>query len=134
LEALEVLFLDGENLSEIEKYYVGLLERMGFRPLTQVRVSVLECRVVHDLGITGDDFVEFLAEIRLWKTPIGEVPVRFIPSEVSRDSYLVSMARSKLALRFPFIAKYYVNRIASPPLKLGDMHSMLFTAYSPEAK
>lgn len=121
-----MLFLDGKNLSELEKYYIGLLDRMGFEPLTQVRASILDCRVVHDLGISGDDFVEFLAEVRLWKTPVGEIPDRFIPGEISRDSYLVSMARSKLARRFPFLAKYYVSRITSPPLKIGELHKMLF--------
>ena len=99
------------------------MKTVAFRHKPKLLRDITETtRLVHDLGISGDDWDDFsedLVRAYGWKFEIDEI---FIPSELSADSLNVSRANGVFAAWFPRLRQYYIGRIRCPPLTLAQLH------------
>ena len=110
----------------VESFYREILIVVGSHLIGPENISFLDLRVVHDLGITGDDFADFYAAI-VAKRPTTElVPKIFVPSELSTDSYFVAMSRSWKVKGWNRIASFYRNRIRCEQLPIRQLHKVLY--------
>ena len=104
-------------------------EALRLKPLDPSHIMSINSRLVHDLGIAGDDFDEFIKIFgteKLDDDQISELQI-FIPSETSHDSYLLAMARSWLAKKFPRLRLLFVQRIKSPHFTVEDFLEIVGT-------
>ncbi|WP_322892210.1 MULTISPECIES: hypothetical protein [unclassified Yoonia] len=106
------------NIEDIK----AVMDRWELKPLRPSHQISLDSRLVHDLGISGDDFDELLRCLGIddlendrW-SPIK----RYIPTELSFESFFIAMARTKLARKFPLIREFYLNQLKSPDLSVGE--------------
>lgn len=110
----------------VESFYREILIDAHCQLIDLESIPFLKLRIVHDLGITGDDFADFYRAI-VARRPTSElVPKKFVPSELSKDSYLVAMSRSWKVKGWNRIASYYRNRIRSEPLTIRQLHKILY--------
>ena len=121
-----MLLLRGFGDSAVEDFYQEVLNQLEVDPITSDQIHLLDSRIVHDLGISGDDFVEFIEVIKSKRKTTGDVPAKFIPTELSMDSYLVAMCRSWQSRRWPPLLNFYRWRIRSEPLTVRQLHALLF--------
>lgn len=118
--------MKSESLEGIEKFYNDILRDLDIAPISQSYRSLLDARIVHDLGISGDDFSDFYEEIQARRYTNILIPKKFIPAELSKESHAVAILKSWPAKKFPFIQRYYRSKIKCPPLKIIELHGMLF--------
>ena len=90
--------------------------------------------MLHDLGIAGDDIDELLENLGVDELD-GETTQRlmpYFPREISRDSYLVAMARSRTSKYLGLGPSFYVAKLRHPPISVGDFLGHLWAAkYEP---
>ena len=92
--------------------FLNAFGRLGLRPIDDSHEMGASSRIVHDLGIAGDDFdeiIEYLFSI-CGRFKIDQKIDKFIPHETSKDAYYLSMARSRIASKCRWIAKYYMKK------------------------
>ncbi len=118
------IVLGDVSLNKVELYQIAV-DRLGICPI-QLQDDFMCMRVVHDLGIAGDDFQDFFEILSNLKPTSGKVPREFIPGELSRDAYLVACARGWLARKWPALAKFHTARIGAPELRLHDLDRYLY--------
>ena len=112
---------------EVSNFYRSILANLQNEPLIQNIPDIMEARIAHDLGVSGDDFVELIQEINRLR-PIGEIDLTLLhKSELSKNSYLIAMCRSKLVRKWPWLFNFYRRRIESAPITLRQLHYALFT-------
>ena len=110
----------------VESFYREILINAPNQLTESDSIPFLELRLVHDMGITGDDFADFYTAI-VAKRPTTElVPKIFVPPELSKDSYLVAMSRSWKVRGWNRIASIYRNRIRCEPLTIRQLHKILY--------
>jgi hypothetical protein len=100
---------------------------LGLKPIEKTHILSERSRVVHDLGIAGDDIDEILTAMKFGSVNHTQIKKLkpFIPTETSNDAYLVSMARSQLANILPCLKRFYVNRISCPPITVSNFIDIL---------
>ena len=118
---------DSKDTADLFEQFLSALEAFSMRSIVSTDKLSPESRLVHDVGIAGDDFDEFLTILRGSElTPEQALRLSpFIPSETSSDAYYVTMARSGLSIRFPALRSYYIRRIKSPELTVGEFLKIL---------
>jgi hypothetical protein len=107
-------------MADLLKHAQDVLAQMGLEPLEPGHEVSLASRLVHDLGLAGDDFGEFWEEVSK-RVPVRELDAGCILSELSRDTYRVTMARSRLGRRFAGVRRHYVSRIWCPAATLASL-------------
>ncbi len=110
----------------------GLSPRMAeavswyiFAPIEPAHVITMGSRLVHDLGVAGDDWDEFEAVLDEAYGTRFVVPRGFIPPEISNDSYRVAAAHGWLARRYPRVREWHRSRIRCPELTLEQLERMI---------
>lgn len=96
----------------------GLTER-------QIKKVTLQTRVLHDLGIYGDDFDMLYSCISKHSGGTGLVPAEFIPAEFSRSAQFYWLWR---CLRWKFLAP------SAPSLTLGELMDFICSNSAPTAE
>ena len=102
-------------------------------PFAPLPDDLLDARVLHDLGIAGDDLDAFIMELdaRCRIPPFAGDLGPFTPGETSGDAYCVAMARGRLARRISRSGDFFRRRIRARPftprkrdtLRYPDGHS-----------
>lgn len=67
------------------------------RAAAVVGFDVVDACIVHDLGISGDDFGDFYETVTSYRPTEKRIPAEFVPTEHSRDSCHVTRKHSWLA-------------------------------------
>ena len=111
-----------ESEAEIRGLFREALQIFAVEPISTKLPDLLDCRMVHDLGIAGDDCYDFFEILNSLKPTKGEIPLKFIPGELSRDAYFAS----RLSNRFLWVKCWYVTRIKCPPLTVRRMYQLLY--------
>ncbi len=107
-------------MADLLKHVQDVLAEMGLEPLEPGHEVSLTSRLVHDLGLAGDDFGEFWAELSK-RMPVRALDAGHMPSELSRDAYRVTMARSRLGRRYAGVRRYHLSRIRCPAATLASL-------------
>ena len=85
----------------------------------------MHSKIVHDLGVVGDDFTDFYEILSKIYCSKNLVPEHYIPSELSADAYYIAMARSFPIRNIEYIRDWYLSRIKCPALSLKDLHVLM---------
>ncbi|MEQ6204721.1 hypothetical protein ABMC88_16890 [Sulfitobacter sp. HNIBRBA2951] len=106
-------------------FYQAALKKLAIDPINK-REDILSSRLVHDLGIAGDDFQDFFEILDAMRPVSGKIPAKYIPSELSKDAFLVARAHSWLARKSPTYKQYCLKRIVTPQLELRKLDEFLY--------
>ena len=89
-------------------------------------VISMKSRLVHDLGITGDDFDEFVPVLEAaYGTRLSSFPEGVIPGEPSFDAFRLERARGWIARSSPRWRAWCVSRIRSQPFTLEELEALI---------
>ncbi|MBT2129917.1 hypothetical protein [Aliiroseovarius lamellibrachiae] len=114
-------------LGDRREMYEAAIGQMGPLIVDDPTRDLWNLRVVHDLGLAGDDFEEFYEVLQRFEPTENKVPRRFIPSELSRDAYYVACATGYFARRFPWLRRRYVRKLSVPELRLKELDRRLYS-------
>ena len=115
-----------EEIEDLEALFRGVLQRLTRIPTEFAGSNLLSARVVHDLGIAGDDFFELVEALNRISPIKRPVPERLVPAEASADAYYAACSQSWLANKIPAIRRWYISRISAPPTTLDDLYHILY--------
>ena len=119
-EGYERLYLCEEPMTRLVRQAGAVMADLGLEPLEPSHEMSPASRVVHDLGLAGDDFEAFWRELSE-RIPVQPLDGRCVPLEFSHDAYRVSMARSWLGRTFAGVRHSYVTQIECPPVTLASL-------------
>ncbi|WP_139246502.1 hypothetical protein [Thalassovita taeanensis] len=109
-----------------EDFFCEALRRYGVEPISTDRSTLLDFRLVQDLGIAGDDFEDFFEIINSMRPVSGKLPRRFIPSELGSDAYHVAQATGWLSKKIPWLKRWHISRIKCPSITLRELFAVLY--------
>ena len=101
--------------------------RLGLIPLEAGHTVTPSSRMLHDLGVAGDDVDELLENLGVRELD-RETSLRlgpYFPRETSRDAYLVAMARGRLSAFLGIRPSFYVARLRHPSISVDDFIGQL---------
>jgi hypothetical protein len=107
-------------MADLLRHAREVMTEMGLEPLEPTHEVSPGSRVVHDLGLAGDDFGAFWLALSD-RVPVQVLDGRCVPLELSHDAYRVSMARSWLGQALTGLRRQYVSRIECPAVTLASL-------------
>lgn len=113
------------HLQRPSREIIAVLERLNWPPISPTHSINANSRIVHDLGIIGDDWDSFYEVLRNVYGKDFVVPAPNMPGEISHDSAMVASAGGWLARWLPAIQNWYISRIRCNPLTLKDLHDLI---------
>jgi len=117
--------LPPEMFTALEKYQNSCLDAGLVWESDPLHKVSLDSRLVHDLCISGDDFDDLYPFLTETYSTKHLIPVRFIPPEISHDSYCAAMASSQIWRKIGCIREWYRSRIKCEPLTLHELHLIM---------
>lgn len=104
---------------------VTVVQKLNWPTISSKHVIGAHTRIVHDLGILGDDWDDFYSALKEEYGKDFTISAKFMPGEVSHDAAMVASAQGFMARRIPVIQDWYISRIRCSPLTLGELDELI---------
>lgn len=104
---------------------VAVIRRLNWPAISRGHKMTGNTRIVHDLGIIGDDWDSLYEALRREYGKDFLVPACFMPGEVSHDSAMVASAEGWISRKLPAVQNWYVSRIRCSPLTIDELHELI---------
>lgn len=112
-------------VSNLSPKMIRVCNSFVFGLIDPKHLIAMESRLVHDLGVVGDDWDEFYPILKEAFQSSNLIPERFMPSEVSHDAAMVSWSRTWPISKSDLLRRWVQNRIRCPPLTLQEIDAIM---------